>query len=86
LKWTGEEEDGGNRRFNAWFDVADGMFDLPYVSRAVFIGCFCIGRKAFFLNINFIYFDDSPTFRNDHTKMTAPHPVRSAKLSIFGLS
>ena len=24
--------------------------------------------------------------RNDHTKVTAPHPVRSAKLSTFGLS
>jgi hypothetical protein len=23
-----------------------------------------------------------PNVRNDHTKMTAPHPVRSAKLSI----
>ena len=31
-----------------------------------------------------IYFDKLDTCRNDHTKMTAPHPVRSAKLSIFG--
>ena len=31
-----------------------------------------------------MYFDNHHVGRNDHTKMTAPHPVRFAKLSIFG--
>ena len=35
---------------------------------------------------SFIYFDVSLPRENDHTMMTAPHPVRSAKLSIIGLS
>ena len=32
----------------------------------------------------FIYFRLLPTVRNDHTKVTAPLPVCSAKLSTFG--
>jgi hypothetical protein len=32
----------------------------------------------------FIYFDEKQIFRNDHTTMTAPLPVCSAKLSIVG--
>ena len=34
----------------------------------------------------FMYFGDFCSVRNDHTKVTIPHPVRSAKSSTFGLS
>ena len=34
--------------------------------------------------IEMIYFDASEVVRNDHTTMTAPLPVCSAKLSIVG--
>ena len=44
------------------------------------------GRLHSVLKALFMYFDDSRTVRNDHTKVTIPHPVRSAKSSTFGLS
>lgn len=36
-------------------------------------------------NVKFIYSMMPERFGNDHTSMTAPHPVCSVKLSMFGL-
>jgi hypothetical protein len=42
------------------------------------------GTYYVFLVLVFIYFDPTSMSRNDHTTMTAPLPVCSAKLSIVG--